>query len=140
LLWGLLGVLAASFLLLGQVHSGPLLAALLAVQAVASGLFSPLTKPLLHREIADSQRRAAVLSVESMARRASLGLFAPLAGLYGQSHVMVLCGVVGLAGIVVLALVRVPAHAGLEAAGQGVAPHGRMPAGLPAVSSELPKG
>lgn len=111
LLWALLAVLAISFLLLAQVHAGPVLLGLLAVQAVASGLFSPLTKPLLHREIPESGRRAAVLSVESMARRAALGVFAPLAGLFGQSHVMVLCGVVGLGGMIVLALVRIPAAA-----------------------------
>lgn len=107
LLWSLLGVLAASFVLLGQVSTGPWLAALLAVQALASGIFSPLTKPLLHSEILHSSSRAAVLSVESMARRLTLGLFAPLAGLYGQAQVMVLCGVVGVAGMVLLAIARV---------------------------------
>ena len=134
LLWGLLGVLAGSFLLLGQVHAGPILLGLLAVQAVASGLFSPLTKPLLHREIADSQRRAAVLSVESMARRAALGLFAPMAGLFGQGHVMVLCGVVGLGGMVVLALVRMPAAASERVS---VATTGR--GALPALPSKVPE-
>jgi len=107
LLWSLLAVLAASFVLLGRVSTGPWLAGLLAVQALASGLFSPLTKPLLHGEIASSSGRAAVLSVESMARRVALGLFAPLAGLYGQAQVMVLCGVVGLVGMVLLAVARV---------------------------------
>ncbi len=121
LLWGLLGVLAASFLLLGRGSTGPWLAILLAVQALASGLFSPLTKPLLHQEISDSGSRAAVLSVESMARRITLGLFAPLAGLYGQSQVMILCGLVGLAGMVLLAVAR-------------LAPRG----GLPLVSTETP--
>jgi hypothetical protein len=67
---------------------------------------SPLTKPLLNREISDSSRRAAILSVESMARRAGMGVFAPLAGLYGEGDVMMLCGVVGIAGFVVLALAR----------------------------------
>ncbi len=107
LLWTLLGVLAASFVLLGHVSTGPWLAALLAVQALASGIVSPLTKPLLHSEILHSSGRAAVLSVESMARRLTLGLFAPLAGLYGQAQVMVLCGMVGLAGMVLLAIARV---------------------------------
>jgi MFS family permease len=122
LLWGLLGVLAISFVLLGRVSAGPWLAGLLAVQALASGIFSPLTKPLLHAEITDSRRRAAVLSVESMIRRITLGLFAPLAGLYGQSQVMVLCGVVGLIGMALLAIAR-------------FAP--RAP--LPLVSSETPE-
>ena len=42
-----------------------------------------------------------------MARRAAMGLFAPLAGLYGQSHVMLLCGAVGILGLVLLAFARV---------------------------------
>ncbi len=116
LLWALLGVLAVSFLLLGSVRAGPFVFALLAVQAVASGLFSPLTKPLLHREVTDSRRRAAVLSVESMARRAALGVFAPLAGWLGQGHVMMLCGAVGLAGMLLLALVRIPSSAAASVA------------------------
>ena len=81
---------------------------LLVVQAVANGLYSPLTKPLLNAEISDSRQRAAVLSVDSMARRAGMAVFAPLVGLYGQGDVMLLCGVVGLAGLVVLALARSP--------------------------------
>ncbi|MEZ4362299.1 MAG: MFS transporter [Kofleriaceae bacterium] len=123
LLWGLLAVLAGSFLLLGRVSTGPWLAVLLAVQALASGIFSPLTKPLLHEQIADSGSRAAVLSVESMARRVALGVFAPLAGLYGQAQIMVLCGVVGLFGMAILAVAR-------------LAPREAMPL-LP---SEPPKG
>jgi MFS family permease len=107
LLWGLLAMLAGSFVLLSQVSAGPWLLVLFAVQAIASGIYSPLTKPLLHREIVGSGQRAAVLSVESMARRVTLGAFAPLAGLYGQAHIMVLCGVVGLIGMVALALWKV---------------------------------
>ena len=83
--------------------------ALLLVQAVANGIYSPLTKPLLNREIPDSRGRAAVLSVESMARRAAMSVFAPLVGLYGQRDVMLLCGAVGLAGLVLLALARLRA-------------------------------
>lgn len=107
LLWLLLGVLAGSFIGLAGVGNGPWMLALLGVQAVANGLYSPLTKPLLNAEITDSRRRAAILSVESMARRAAMGLFAPLAGLYGQSHVMLLCGAVGILGLVLLAFARV---------------------------------
>jgi len=106
LLWGLLGVLAVSFVGLAGAGSGPWMLALLIVQAVANGIYSPLTKPLLNHEITDSRRRAAVLSVESMARRAAMGLFAPLVGIYGQSDVMFLCGAVGLGGLALLALAR----------------------------------
>ena len=106
LLWGLLGVLAASFVGLAGAGSGPWMLGLLLVQAVANGVYSPLTKPLLNQEIADSRGRAAVLSVESMARRAAMALFAPLVGLYGQTDVMLLCGAVGLGGLALLVLSR----------------------------------
>lgn len=105
LLWGLLAVLGISFIGLASAGAGPWMLALLIVQAVASGIYSPLTKPLLNREIR-SENRAAVLSVESMARRAAIGVFAPLVGLYGQTNVMFLCGAVGLAGLVILAFAR----------------------------------
>jgi hypothetical protein len=41
-----------------------------------------------------------------MGRRAAIGLFAPFVGLYGQTDVMLLCGAVGLAGLVLLAFAR----------------------------------
>jgi MFS family permease len=107
LLWGLLAVVAISFLALAGASSGPWLLVLLGVQAIANGIYSPLTKPLLNAEIADSRRRAAVLSVESMARRVAMGVFAPLVGLWGQSDVMILCGAVGLGGFALLAMARV---------------------------------
>ena len=107
LLWGLLATLALSFLGLAGAGGGPWMLGLLAVQAIANGVYSPLIKPLLNREITDSSRRAAVLSVESMARRVAMGVFSPLVGLYGQADVMLLCGVVGIAGFVVLATARI---------------------------------
>jgi predicted MFS family arabinose efflux permease len=106
LLWGLLAALAISFLGLAGVANGPWMLSLLVVQAVANGIYSPLTKPLMNREITDSSRRAAVLSVESMARRGAIGIFSPLVGLYGQNDVMVLCGAVGIGGFVLLAVAR----------------------------------
>lgn len=105
LLWGLLAVLGVSFVGLASAGAGPWMLVLLVVQAVASGVYSPLTKPLLNREIR-SQNRAAVLSVESMARRLAIGVFAPFVGLYGQTDVMLLCGAVGIAGLVLLAFAR----------------------------------
>ena len=77
LLWSLLATLAASFVALAGVSRGPWMLALLAVQAAANGIYSPLTKPLLNAELRDSSRRAAVLSVESMARRAMVGVLVP---------------------------------------------------------------
>ena len=106
LLWSLLGVLAVSFVGLAGAGAGPWMLALLVIQAIANGLYSPLTKPILNREIADSSRRAAVLSVESMVRRAAMGVFAPLVGLFGQTDVMLLCGLVGLGGMVLLGVFR----------------------------------
>ncbi len=106
LLWTLLGVLAVSFVGLAGAGRGSWMFALLMVQAIATGIYAPLTKPLLNAEITDSRRRAAVLSVDSMARRAALGLFAPLVGLYGEADVMLLCGAVGLGGFVLLAFAR----------------------------------
>lgn len=107
LLWVLLAALAVSFIGLAGVAHGPWMLSLLLVQAVANGIYSPLTKPLLNREITDSSRRAAVLSIESMGRRAAIGIFSPLVGLYGQADVMLLCGAVGIGGFVVLAIARI---------------------------------
>ena len=106
LLWGVLGALAVGFVGLAGARHGAWMLVLLLIQAVANGIYSPLIKPLLNREVADSRRRAAVLSVESMIRRAAMGLFAPLAGLYGQGDGMVLCGAVALGGFAVLAVGR----------------------------------
>ncbi len=107
LLWSLLGALAVSFIGLAGVAHGPWMLSRLLVQAVANGIYSPLTKPLMNREITDSSRRAAVLSIESMARRFAIGIFSPLVGLYGQADVMLLCGVVGIGGFVLLAVARI---------------------------------
>ncbi|MCE9575195.1 MAG: MFS transporter [Deltaproteobacteria bacterium] len=103
LLWGLLASLAISFVALAAAR-GPWAIAVIGVQAAATGLYSPLVKPLLNREIRDSGRRATVLSVESIARRAAMALFLPLAGLAGAAGALTLCGVVGLGGLIVLAI------------------------------------
>ncbi len=103
LLWGLLASLAISFVALAAAH-GPWAIAVIAVQAAATGLYSPLVKPLLNREIRESSRRATVLSVESIARRAAMALFLPLAGFAGAAGALTLCGVIGLGGLIVLAI------------------------------------
>jgi MFS family permease len=107
LLWLPLGALAVSFIGLAGAADGPWMLSLLVVQAVANGIYSPLTKPLMNTEITESSRRAAVLSIESMARRAATGIFSPLVGLWGQTDVMLLCGAVGIGGFVLLAIARV---------------------------------
>lgn len=113
LLWAMLAMLAVSFVLLAEVR-GPLVLALLGVQALANGMYSPLVKPLLNREIADSARRATVLSVESIVRRAAMGLFSPIAGAYGAHSAMYVCGAIGIAGLALLAVfaVRTPSLRG----------------------------
>lgn len=103
LVWGLLGVLAGSFVLLNQISAEWVLA-LLALQAVATGLYSPLVKPLLNREISDSKRRATMLSMESIVKRIAMGAFSPVAGYYGAASAMYLCGGIGFVGIALLAV------------------------------------
>lgn len=117
LVYGLLGLLSSSFFLLDQLHGEWAPLAMLAVQAVAIGLYSPLVKTMLNRQISDSSRRATILSVESIARRMAKGLFSPVFGYVGASSAMYLCGGIGLAGFLILALFAV----------RIVAPLGRLP-------------
>jgi MFS family permease len=106
LMWMLGGTLVATFLVLGALPSGSWSIGVLAIQAAANGLYSPLVKPLLNAEIADSGRRATVLSVESMARRVALGLFSPavgyVIGAWGTMAGLTACGVFGLLGLIAL--------------------------------------
>jgi predicted MFS family arabinose efflux permease len=106
LIWTLLGTLIVTFLILGNI-AGPLALAVMTIQNAANGLYSPLSKLLLQREIPDSQKRATVLSVESMVRRLAYGAFAPVIGFlmdrYGPGAGLTICGVFGLVGMVALA-------------------------------------
>jgi hypothetical protein len=115
LLWALLGGLSVSFLLLNQ-FVGPWVLGLLAVQAAARGLDSPLVKPIVNREISHSARRATILSVESLARRLAMGVFSPLAGVAGATSAIYLCGAVGVLGVLLLALLAQHAPLGQAAA------------------------
>ncbi len=85
LVWSLPLALAASFMVMGRFVAvwGVVL---LAVQSLVNGIYSPFSKELLNREIADSGQRATVLSVESMARRLAFGAFAPIAGVLIDAH------------------------------------------------------
>lgn len=103
LYWGLLAILAVSYLALGQVQSHFVLV-LLGVQAFANGLYSPLVKPMLNRMIPSSERRASVLSIESIGRRLGIVLFWPLVGLYGKDISMFLSGTAAIVGIAVLVI------------------------------------
>jgi predicted MFS family arabinose efflux permease len=101
LVWSLPLALALSFVLMGRFVAvwG---VALLAVQSLVNGIYSPFSKELLNREIADSGQRATVLSVESMARRLAFGAFAPIAGVlidaHGLSWALYLCAGAGFVG------------------------------------------
>ncbi|HTM19856.1 MAG TPA: MFS transporter, partial [Kofleriaceae bacterium] len=103
LVWGMLALLAVSFLLLHQL-AGPWVLPLLAVQAATTGLYSPLVKPIVNREIRDSGRRATGLSVESIARRFASGGGALIAAFYGAHSAIYLCGGLALGGLVSLVI------------------------------------
>lgn len=107
LVWGLLVSLAASFVLLNH-FAGPWALMMLAVQAGANGVYSPLIKPILNRQITDSGRRATVLSIESIARRVATGMFIPIIGLYGLDTAIYLCGAAACGGLVLLAALAPP--------------------------------
>lgn len=102
LVYGLLVLLSLSFIVLEQLHGDFASLLMLGVQAVAIGLYSPLVKIMLNRQITDSSRRATILSVESIARRSAKLVFSPIAGYVGASAAMYLCGVIGLVGFVIL--------------------------------------
>jgi predicted MFS family arabinose efflux permease len=85
LVLGLPAVMALSYAALGTWCASWGVAMLL-VQSLVNGVYSPLSKELLNREILDSSERATVLSVESMARRLAFGLFAPVAGRMMDRH------------------------------------------------------
>ncbi len=128
LLWGLLGTLVVTFLVLGQI-AGMIALVVLAIQAVARGLYSPLLKPMLNRDIDDSALRATVLSVESMVRRTVYSVFAAVIGWlmthYSPAAGFTLCGAFGVLGLALLWLTRSPARAATaRATGSERAPSG----------------
>jgi MFS family permease len=118
--WALPAVLGGSYLVLGRFVALWGIVFLFAQKAV-DGLYSPLTKEMLNREIADSSQRATVLSVESMTRRLAFGLFAPACGLlfdhYGRAAPFYLCAAIGVLGACALVM-RGRADARAEAPGR----------------------
>ncbi|MBT8496372.1 MAG: MFS transporter [Deltaproteobacteria bacterium] len=101
LVWAVLATLAASFLVLSQV-AGEWALMILGVQAVTNGLYSPLVKPMLNREISHSGRRATILSIESIVRRAAFGVFSPVVGFFGAATAIYVCGIFGFAAMLAL--------------------------------------
>ncbi|WP_428264241.1 MFS transporter [Haliangium sp.] len=130
LAYWLLGALSASFLLLNHFHGAWAPLSMLLVQAVANGLYSPLAKTMLNRNIVDSSRRATILSVESIARRAAMGVFWPIAGVVGSSAAMYLCGGIGFAGFIVLAVL------GAKLVGPMASVASKLPGAMPVESRE----
>ncbi len=94
-------VMAVTYMLMGTLFTsfGVLL---LAAQMLVNGIFSPLSKELLNREIPNSNQRATVLSLESMSRRLVFGIASPLAGFfmdrYGVPMGFWASGVLGVIG------------------------------------------
>ena len=128
IVWSLPLALAISYAILGRFDS-IWCVTLLAVQALVNGLYSPFTKELLNREIADSGQRATVLSVESMARRLAFGAFAPIAGVlidaHGLSMALYLCAATGVVGG--LLLVALSARRRRRGLGDFAGEHDRTP-------------
>ena len=85
LLWLLPLVLSVTYGVMGSAFTS-VGVILLAAQSLVNGVYSPLSKELLNREIPDSHQRATVLSLESMARRLVFGLMSPLLGVFMDRH------------------------------------------------------
>ncbi len=114
LLWCMLGVLGGSFVLLNQFETRIAALGVLAVIAFCTGLYSPMVKPIINRQVVDSGQRATVLSIESIARRAAAGVFIPIIGLYGHRTAIDICGGAAAVGLLMLLVTgpgRVPAPA-----------------------------
>lgn len=137
LVWILLGSLAVSFVLLNE-FSGEWALCMLMVQGTTMGLYSPLVKPILNREISDSGRRATVLSIESIARRIAIGGFSLIAAHYGAHAAIYLGGALGLAGFVLLLFVG--QHSPSRRARAATAPPEECrPSSTPSDQSSLPQ-
>ncbi len=106
LVLGLPLVLGLSYLIMAGTHGAVAAVALLVLQATVNGAYSPVSKSLLNREIADSNLRATMLSVESLVRRLVFALFSGLLGVVidkgGLPLGLVVCGLVGFCGASVI--------------------------------------
>ena len=138
-LWALPILLTVTYFALGQFTGGVAMVAL-ALQALPNGLYSPLVKPLLQRQIDDSRRRATVLSVESMVRRGAFFVLSPMigwmSGSYSTGAALMVCAGFGVVGI--LALAATAPRDIVAAASSSPAPTG-APAPLTAVPRD-PRG
>lgn len=105
LLLGLPALMALSYLAMGRWFTGWGIG-LLVLQMLVNGIYSPLSKELLNREISDSSQRATVLSMESMSRRLVFGIVSPLVGVFmdrlGTPSGFFVCGALGLVGTAAL--------------------------------------
>lgn len=129
LVWGLPMVLGLTYACLTSTVA-LVGVGLLVLQAWCNGIYSPLSKELLNREIHESRQRATVLSVESMFRRLAFGVFAPVAGWLLDSHGLVGARLLCFGFAIVGALVLGSALRRRGAAG---------PVGVPTAALDLPR-
>lgn len=98
-------VMAVTYLAMGRWFAGWGLS-LLVLQMLVNGIYSPLSKDLLNREIPDSRQRATVLSMESISRRLAFGIASPLVGLFLDRVSVPMgfyaCGFMGVCGLALL--------------------------------------
>ncbi len=106
LLVGLPLLLVGSNLLMGRFVASWAIAFMLG-PALVTGAFSPLVKSVMNRAIPSSDRRATILSFESMARRLAFGAFSPVLGVlvhrWSVSTGFYLCAGFGFVGVLVFA-------------------------------------
>ncbi len=97
--------LAMSFVILGRFSSAFGVLSMI-VPALVIGTLSPLMKPVMNRGIPSSDRRATILSFESMSRRIVFGAFSPLLGIgvkhWGIAAGLYLCAAFAAVGMLAL--------------------------------------
>lgn len=99
-------LLSVTYLLLGRYFAVGWGVGLLGLQMVVNGIYSPLSKELLNREIKNSGQRATVLSLESMSRRLVFGVAPPVVGAFMDRASLpmgfIVSGLLGLVGCALL--------------------------------------
>jgi MFS family permease len=135
-------VAAVAFLAQGIMH-GPWCYLLYLAPALALGLFSPVIRIMINQAVADSSRRATVLSVEGMFRRTGYAFFSPFIGWMLDIHTLSVVFV----SMAFLGLAAAGISATIAMLGNGIAREARenaeklsheIPLGLDTVDSDPP--